>query len=267
MKRKLSEFYLQSRVLTALISIPLLLLAIFLGPSTFYAIWALIWYYMYMEMSDLMDLSPHLKDYMLYLGVLLLILTAGLSSLPFFHSWLVMGLWFLFPVCIFLILIAEKTITKLLPPFYLLYITLPVFFLFVIYENQGPWAIVLLLLSSWIVDTLSYFTGILVGRHPVAPQLSPKKTIEGALGGILGIVMIFPLLLKWIPMPLDGINPYGMGLLLALSAFTGDLFESYIKRSFGKKDSGTILKGHGGMLDRFDSFLFIAFVYAIIFIK
>jgi phosphatidate cytidylyltransferase len=119
-----------------------------------------------------------------------------------------------------------------------------------------------MLFSIWLNDTFAYLTGSLVGRTPLAPFVSPKKTIEGTLGGILacmGISALYPYVLgrvgmaEW--MMIAGIT--------AVSGTLGDLVESMFKRNLGIKDTGTLLPGHGGLLDRFDSLLFTApFVYA-----
>ena len=114
--------------------------------------------------------------------------------------------------------------------------------------------------GTWASDTFAYFTGSLLGRHKLCPSISPNKTIEGFVGGIvgtmlsvtgLGVLFSFPLL----PMA-------GLGLCIALIATLGDLVESVIKRATGIKDSGSLIPGHGGILDRFDSVMFtVPFVY------
>ncbi len=118
--------------------------------------------------------------------------------------------------------------------------------------NWLAWAV----LTTWLTDTGAYFVGVSVGRHKLAPRLSPKKTWEGAIGGwIIGVVggaalgMWLVSLSVWPAILLAG----GVCLLAPL----GDLAESMIKRQVGVKDSGHLIPGHGGMLDRLDSLLFI----------
>ncbi len=122
---------------------------------------------------------------------------------------------------------------------------------------KGRELIFFLLLTLWLVDTAAYFVGINFGRRRLAPVLSPKKTVEGLLaalaGGLLGGIL-FGRFLLGIPPAAGAIT----GLLLALLGQTGDLFESLWKRALGQKDSGHLIPGHGGVLDRIDSFLFTA---------
>ncbi|MEE9202769.1 MAG: phosphatidate cytidylyltransferase [Dehalococcoidia bacterium] len=103
-------------------------------------------------------------------------------------------------------------------------------------------------------DTLSYFTGRLWGRHRLAPAISPGKTYEGAVGGLAAAGIAAALL-----SPLTPLTPTaaaGLGLLLSVVGQVGDLAESHLKRSAGAKDSGGLLPGHGGLLDRIDSIVF-----------
>lgn len=109
--------------------------------------------------------------------------------------------------------------------------------------------------ACWMGDTFAYFTGRAIGRHRMAPRISPKKTVEGAVGGLVGAVL-FALAVKlysdWLPVREAAI----LGLVGGLAGQWGDLFESAIKRDLQVKDSGRLLPGHGGVLDRFDSVLF-----------
>lgn len=116
-------------------------------------------------------------------------------------------------------------------------------------------------------DTCAYFCGISLGRHRLYPAISPKKSIEGAIGGLLGSLAGALLAKAWFLEVLTVGDGILLGLLLGAVGQLGDLFESMLKRSFGVKDSGTIIPGHGGMLDRLDSLLFVfplAFYYALL---
>lgn len=111
----------------------------------------------------------------------------------------------------------------------------------------------------WSSDTFAYVTGRAIGKTPLYPSLSPKKTIEGFLGGTLltGILGAY-LCLTWeIAGPMEGAF---LGIGVGIFGTAGDLFESVLKRNAGVKDSGKIIPGHGGILDRFDAFLFAALV-------
>jgi len=118
---------------------------------------------------------------------------------------------------------------------------------------------ILVLACTMLSDTFSYFAGRAVGRHRMAPRISPKKSVEGALGGLVGAVvaaLIVKIYSPWLPAK----EAIILGLIVGIVGQWGDLFESAIKRDFRVKDSGRILPGHGGILDRFDSILFAGFV-------
>ena len=130
-------------------------------------------------------------------------------------------------------------------------------------ENGFVW-LLLLLIATWASDTFAYFVGRAIGKHKLAPLLSPKKTVEGAMGGVLGASLTALVFVKLVPgLPLWPVVL--LGALIGLASLLGDLVESALKRQAGVKDSGNIIPGHGGMLDRFDSLLFTApLVYYIV---
>lgn len=114
----------------------------------------------------------------------------------------------------------------------------------------------LVILASWGTDTFAYVFGMLFGKHKLIPSVSPKKTVEGAVGGSLSGAILTAVLFSYWNLP----NPLLAALLvLVASVFAqfGDLFASKIKRNSGLKDYGRIFLGHGGVLDRFDSMLFV----------
>jgi phosphatidate cytidylyltransferase len=123
---------------------------------------------------------------------------------------------------------------------------------------QGEWLIFFLLLVTWASDTAAYYVGTFYGRHRVAPTISPKKTVEGLVGGLIGAIIVAYAVRWWFLPELSGLDCLILGTLLTITGLWGDLTESAMKRSVGIKDSGGILPGHGGMLDRLDSLLFTA---------
>jgi phosphatidate cytidylyltransferase len=121
---------------------------------------------------------------------------------------------------------------------------------------NGLYWVALAVITTWITDSGAYFVGISLGRHQLAPRLSPKKTWEGAIGGwIVGVISGTALGLWLVRLPL--VIAFSLAGVLCVLAPLGDLAESMIKRQIGVKDSGRLIPGHGGMLDRLDSLLFV----------
>jgi len=121
---------------------------------------------------------------------------------------------------------------------------------------DGAFLIFFLFLVTWANDTAAYYVGTFLGRHQMAPRLSPKKTWEGAVGGLVGSVAAAFACRAWFLDSLSAADAAALGLLAGVAAPLGDLCESVLKRSAGVKDSGGIIPGHGGVLDRVDSLIF-----------
>ncbi|PYT75533.1 MAG: hypothetical protein DMG41_07330 [Acidobacteria bacterium] len=118
---------------------------------------------------------------------------------------------------------------------------------------QGPLLLLFALAIVWASDTVAYFVGRAVGKHPLAPQLSPKKTWEGTVSGFLGSLVAALAFMPWVSVP--PFHLMGMAALGNIAGQVGDLLESGYKRSAGMKDSGSLLPGHGGVLDRVDALI------------
>jgi phosphatidate cytidylyltransferase len=133
----------------------------------------------------------------------------------------------------------------------------------------GEWLVLFLAVVTWASDTGAYYAGTLWGKHPLLPSISPKKTVEGVLGGLVLAVGVAFLAQQWFTSELSLAEAVILGVLLTIAGLLGDLFESTIKRRTGVKDSGGILPGHGGMLDRLDSLLFTAptFYYYVAYVR
>ena len=120
---------------------------------------------------------------------------------------------------------------------------------------HSPKMLLLVFVLLWANDTFAYLTGRLLGKNKLFERISPGKTIEGSLGGLvftMAGVAVFSHYVDWLPMGVA----IGMGLVAVVFGTLGDLCESMLKRQAGVKDSGNLIPGHGGILDRFDSVLF-----------
>ena len=132
---------------------------------------------------------------------------------------------------------------------------------------HGVCYIVLCLAGAWLGDSGAYFVGTFLGKHKLCPEISPKKTVEGAIGGVLTVGIVFAVYAFFYQLvqaqrgyvfEVNYIALVLMGIICGVLGIIGDLSASLIKRQFGIKDFGNIMPGHGGLMDRFDSVLFVA---------
>jgi len=122
--------------------------------------------------------------------------------------------------------------------------------------------------SVWANDSLAYLVGSMIGRHKMAPRISPKKSWEGFFAGLVGTLVVWVSLVTWIPSVFPALPDPGLslawaivtGIAIAIAVVVGDLAESRMKREAGVKDAGNILPGHGGFLDRLDSLILVCLV-------
>ena len=130
----------------------------------------------------------------------------------------------------------------------------------------GPKWLLLVFILLWVNDTFAFLTGRLLGKHKLFERISPGKTIEGSIGGLvftLAGIVVFSHFVDWLSLG----QAVGLGLVAVVFGTLGDLCESMLKRQAGVKDSGNLIPGHGGILDRFDSVLFaVPFVYVLLFL-
>jgi phosphatidate cytidylyltransferase len=243
------------RTITGIFLIILLPGSLLLGPGILLPVLLLVYFQGLRELAGALNGRPPLliAVHTLAGGMILLLTLLGLQ-------YQVSPLWMVIPVFIWTVayLISDKHF-GLLAMFWLA-VPLAIFLALgwmgrkISYDPLLPLAVITLV---WINDTFAYVVGRLIGRNRMAPVLSPGKTWEGFFGGIL-----FTLLGGWTIFRLTGSYSAAEWLIIAgavgLSGFLGDLFESRLKRTRGIKNMGTLLPGHGGVLDRFDSLLFAA---------
>ncbi|AFS78574.1 phosphatidate cytidylyltransferase CdsA [Gottschalkia acidurici 9a] len=134
-----------------------------------------------------------------------------------------------------------------------LYVPFFFYHMYLLNDNVYIW---LVFIGAFATDTFAYFTGMTLGKKKLCPEISPKKTVEGSIGGIIGTLVVMIIFSRKIGIDnIIGISI--LSIILSIMAQMGDLTASTIKRSSGIKDYGNLMPGHGGVLDRFDSILFV----------
>ncbi|MGV0005029.1 MAG: phosphatidate cytidylyltransferase [Candidatus Porifericomitaceae bacterium WSBS_2022_MAG_OTU9] len=248
------------RVLTALLLIPWLPLLALFWPHWLLPVWALLWLLCLWEWCALAGASRPMR----LLAILLFIaLAKALSWQPTYSAAALVvsaaaAFWLLIPF----VLASGRWPAAVLPR---LLLALPVLlppFAAILLLYQQPWAFIYLLLLVWIADSGAWLCGHRWGRHKLAPAISPGKTMEGLAGAALAVVLLallWPLAGVWSLPPLQ---LFLLSMLVLAVSVLGDLLESRAKRAAGRKDSGSLLPGHGGFLDRFDSMAAAAPVFA-----
>ena len=246
------------RIISALIGIPILLGLTWLGGWYFAALMvaiAVLSLNEFLRIGREMGIKP--------LNIVIVLLTAGWFILLFTKP------YYMIPYFILEFLIVFSTYTISYPKYSwkdgawsLLALIYPVGLLTCLYGIRvilplgQIWAFYTFL-TVWATDTGAYFIGSLFGRHRLAPQMSPNKSSEGAIGGVAASLAVGACFWYFLtPGPIWAILT--VSFIASVFAQLGDLFESSLKRTAGVKDSGSLIPGHGGFLDRFDSFLFAA---------
>jgi len=252
------------RLLTAVIGIPLLLVVLFF--ENIYLLEGCVTVLTLAAMFELYRATGVLKHKVISIigavcGIVIIFFQfSGTSS--FF------GLLLIFVVALFLTLIIDggrKLKFEQVAIVFVIALFVPIFFSQIVrvrmLEN-GNYLIYLIFIASFVSDAFAYFVGRKIGRHKFAPRVSPKKTIEGAVAGVVGGVigfLIFGVIMQFVcGFTVDYPLLILYGVLGAVISEIGDLAASVIKREFGVKDYGNIMPGHGGVMDRFDSVLFVA---------
>jgi len=257
---------LGKRLLTALVAIPAIILIIFYGGHLGFSIFIFcavgVGLYEYLSF-----LYPEKVNVQIITHVLL-----GLTLPAAFHfgfpglivPTLAFVLVFTMAFSLFRVTDPHKKAQNLfVRTFGILYIAFLLSFLIPMHTlPHGPWWVLLAVGINFGSDAGGYFAGRFLGKHKLYPVVSPKKTVEGSLGGIFGGFLVV-LAFKYIHFDMFRyLDVIVLGMVGAVLAILGDMVESLIKRGFAVKDAGGILPGHGGIMDRIDSFVFsLPFIY------
>lgn len=243
------------RTLTGITLIVLFIGSILLGPTTTLIILLLVYGLGTRELY-------HLRSVPLSLPATLVAVSGGLLifGVYAFFNLAVSPLWFIAPGSLWLA--AYSMMTRRDPGLLVFFwIALPLaLFLSLGWFPEGSWSTqvpIAILAMIWVNDTFAYVSGKLLGKHPMTPKLSPGKTWEGFAGGLF-FSIVAALLFNHFSSLQAPVIWIAAGCITSLFSLTGDLFESRLKRKYKVKDTGEILPGHGGILDRFDSLLFVA---------
>lgn len=252
-----------TRVLTSVIGIPVVIAIIVLGnPWLCYAMMAVSLVALY-EMYHVIQAK---NKPIMYLGYSAIIFQYLFLDWTIQNYFLLTAALVMISLMILVISYPKYSIIDIgLTLFPIMYIGLLFSFIVLIRDiREGSFWIWIIPLSAWGCDTFAYFAGKTMGRHKLAPVLSPKKTIEGSIGGIIGAAVLTAIY----TMIYTHYSAFDMrsqvvfvviaAVLSAIISQFGDLAASAVKRFYKQKDYGHILPGHGGILDRFDSFLFVS---------
>ncbi|MEM6319194.1 MAG: phosphatidate cytidylyltransferase [Bacteroidota bacterium] len=261
-----------SRVLTAVVFVAVMIGGVYAQPYTFVGLFALItalsvWEYLNLALAETKSRRDTTRKILGWILGMLPFLEVGCYQLGWIHNEYYIGYaTFLMLPIVFLAFVYELY-TDSAKPFAnigilvlgMVYIGIPFALLILIgffKGNFSPNIVFGLLALTWMNDTGAYLVGSQIGKHKLFPRISPGKTWEGSTGGVV-VTFIIAYLLSQVFDDLRLVDWMILGAIVAIFGSIGDLVESMLKRSLNIKDSGTLLPGHGGLLDRFDAFIFL----------
>ncbi|MEA4922518.1 MAG: phosphatidate cytidylyltransferase [Eubacteriaceae bacterium] len=248
---------MKTRILSGLIMLPLLVV-ILLGDYVLYAacfIIGIVGVYEFYKGFHAMDIKPCYP-----IAVVSAVGLYAIDLLTTDSSWYMLWLFLTVLACLLYLFNIEKrkledSLATLVGILYVVFFSFHV----TLVDRTGDTGILvwLVIFGAFATDVMAYFTGVAFGKHKLCPKISPKKTIEGSIGGILGSIIICGLF-GWFFAREYFIHCIIIGALCGVVSQFGDLTASIFKRKMGIKDYGNLIPGHGGILDRFDSVLFTA---------
>ncbi len=272
MANKLFNKSFFTRTLSGIVLIAVLLVTFIIGEYVIFGLTAVLSLIGLSEVYKTVGIEKSSLGIIGYIGVIVyyaLVLWKGTTYMSVF----IIGL-LLVAMISFVFSFPKYKVEQVMMSFFgVVYVAVLMSFLYLIRETtaNGMITIWLVIISSWGCDTCAYLAGVTMGKHKMTPILSPKKTIEGAIGGIIGTAAIGAIYGAVVGQYMENISnaPLYFAIICAcagLVSMVGDLAASAIKRSYDIKDYGKLIPGHGGVLDRFDSVIFTApVIYYLIF--
>lgn len=251
-----------TRTASGIVLVAVLLAAGIVGGDLLYAFTFIISLVGVSEMLNVVGLRKSLIGGFAYLGTIIYFILIRLTQAEHIEVFIIGYLMMILAVYVFSYP-KYKTEEVMISIFSVIYVAVMMSFIYLTrtYNDDGIVNIWLIFLCSWGCDTCAYLAGVTCGKHKMAPILSPKKSVEGAIGGVIGAIMLgtlYGFIMRYKVDYFD--NPAlvygflcGVGGLISM---VGDLAASAIKRNYDIKDYGKLIPGHGGILDRFDSVLF-----------
>lgn len=261
---------LKARIVSSLIALSIIVIMLYLKGIVFVGGLCLVAMIAVHELNTAFLNKGHKPNIILSMALVLIIMAISVygSKLvvesKFNLSMLILGLsTTLFFVILFLFLLNHRDPIDIMISFFAaIYIGIPIAMIIIMMNDNLNLLVLIIPVAN---DTCAYFTGMAIGRHKLAPKISPKKTWEGAIGAVAGTVVSL-LLAKYLLYPsLSYLCVLALAIVGSIMAQMGDLTASVLKRYCGVKDFGTIMPGHGGIIDRLDSIIFVVPIVFLVF--
>ncbi len=262
-----------TRAISGIILVIIIAFTAIIGGDLLYATVFLVSLIGLFEVYRVINIHNNILGYLGYIAAIIYLLLLRFTDSGYFEVFTIGYLLALMAIYVFAFP-KYKTQDVLMAYFAVFYVPVLMSYLYQlrVYNKDGIYTFWLIFICSWVCDTCAYLVGVTCGKHKMAPILSPKKSVEGAIGGLIGAAGIGAIYGAIIGDKLSGINNAVVlfaviGFVGGLISMVGDLCASAIKRNFEVKDYGKLIPGHGGIMDRFDSVIFTAPIifYLIVF--
>ena len=257
---------LSLRIIFGFLYVAIIVTSLYIGTPFFEILMGVCIFFSLREMALLAEKKTNQYTWIMPLTLCFSIIYVTLFGAKTLDISMLLALWFVQLTSLFLSFNSLKKESKINYVSVSIYLFLPLLVLAIWFNNQsqshGFECLLLYFATIWLYDSMAYVVGKKLGRRPVFPKVSPKKTIEGTVGGLILTVVIIAFIKNYFfDIPENGALT---SLVIVFFAIFGDYVESYMKRKLGIKDSGNLIPGHGGILDRMDSIYLSVLPYLIL---